>query len=150
MKVKSASEDFVNCLANPELDLGDCIESGIDLFINLFLFHRTFHWWKQQKKPFRRTSSTQAVPPTLSTQLLLTRRLPGLMSRCRMPAEWRYFSPSGGDGGGGRNDITYHLWNTTTFHAQELKRLLTYSILIRHCCFCREYDHVVFLNTTVM
>lgn len=37
------------------------------------------------------------VPHTLSTQLLLTRRLPGLMSRCRMPAEWRYLRPGGGE-----------------------------------------------------
>lgn len=42
--------------------------------------------------------ATEPVPPTLSTQLLFTRRLPGLMSRCRMPAEWRYLSPGGGDG----------------------------------------------------
>lgn len=30
---------------------------------------------------------------TLSRQLLLTSRFPGLMSLCRMPAECRYFSP---------------------------------------------------------
>lgn len=36
-----------------------------------------------------------SVKRTLSTQLLLTRRLPGLMSRCKMPAEWRYLSPGG-------------------------------------------------------
>lgn len=32
---------------------------------------------------------------TFSRQLLLTSRFPGLMSRCRIPAECRYFRPEG-------------------------------------------------------
>lgn len=32
---------------------------------------------------------------TFSRQLLLTSRFPGLMSRCRIPAECRYFRPGG-------------------------------------------------------
>lgn len=46
--------------------------------------------------------ATWSVWRTLSTQLLLTRRLPGLMSLCRIPAEWRYFSPSWDDTESGR------------------------------------------------
>lgn len=53
--------------------------------------------------------ATWSVWRTLSTQLLLTRRLPGLMSLCRIPAEWRYFSPGWDDTESGRKteeDVT--------------------------------------------
>lgn len=47
-------------------------------------------WWM---RPECMNADTEGRYLTLSTQLLLTRRLPGLMSLCRMPAEWRYFRP---------------------------------------------------------
>lgn len=50
------------------------------------------HIWFMRNSTYRWTFWIN-LRSTLRTQLLFTSRFPGLMSRCKMPAECRYFRP---------------------------------------------------------